>query len=84
MDQKQMRTTMKTKHIKLGIARKSCIERYPAHIVKLSRRMLFEVWDVHTTRDVIFGGTLEEMVAWAKENGYELVATNCYGKSFIK
>lgn len=69
--------------IKIGIARKSVIERYPAHLVKVSGRALYAIWEMTGSRECLVGGTLEEVTAWAKENGYKLDATNRLGKGIL-
>lgn len=71
------------RRIKIGVARKTYSERYPAHITKVSGRRYFEIWEMTNGGGVLAAGTLEEIQAWAKENGYMLTPTNRLGKSII-
>ena len=73
---------MTTKHIKIGVARKNLLERYPAHITKISGRKIFTIWDMKEGV-AIMSGELEEIKEWAKENGYKIDATNRLGKSIL-
>ena len=73
-------------HIKIGIARNKALgiaDRWPAHITKISRRQLFEVHTMNGRSTVLASGTLDEIRAWADQNGYQLLATNRLGKSIL-
>lgn len=69
--------------IKIGVARKDyIIERYPAHIVKIARKMQFEIWNV-VDHSLLTSGTLAEIRTWAAERGYILTWTNRLGKEIF-
>lgn len=72
-------------YIKIGVARKDSIERYPAHVVKISRRNEYQIWKRTCITDghVIADGTMEEIKAWATKNGYKIIATNNLGRTLI-
>lgn len=74
-------------HIKIGIARNKalgCADRWPAHIIKISRRQIFEIYSMSRREStVLASGTLDEIRTWADQNGYQLLATNRLGKSIL-
>ena len=77
---------MYQKHIKIGIARNKALgiaDRWPAHITKISRYQLFEIWTMRYPCSVLASGTLDEIRAWADQNGYQLIATNRLGKNIL-